>query len=439
MTSSASHRQQCAEIKTFGCRLNIWESEVIARHADDAGMDNVIVVNTCAVTAAAEKQARQAIRKSRRDHPEKQIIVTGCAAQINPDHWSSMDEVDAVIGNHEKLDPLTWRRLAGANDGLPSIMGDIMSVQDTAPHLLDGFDGHTRAFLQIQQGCDHRCTFCVIPYGRGRSRSVPINTIIDQVKRLANNGIGEVVLTGVDVTSWGSDLGGSDLNGQPTLGMLLRRLLRSVPDLPRLRMSSIDPAEIDDDMMAAYSEDYRLMPHLHLSAQHGSDLMLKRMKRRHYRADLMDRVAAIRAVRPDIVFGADMIAGFPTETDQDHDLNLSLIAEAGLTWLHIFPYSPRPGTPAAKMPQHDQSLIKARSAELRAAATTAERRFLETLIGRDDDVLMETGGIGHTRQFAKAKIVTSSDADVQVDVQAGQIYPVRVKKVSDTLVEVELR
>ncbi len=417
-----------ADIKTFGCRLNIWESEVMARHAADAGFGDAVVINTCAVTAEAEKQARQAIRKSRRDHPDKNIIVTGCAAQINPDHWAQMDEVDAVIGNHEKLEPTIWRRLAGANDDLPSIVGDIMTVQDVAPHLLEGFDGHTRAFLQIQQGCDHRCTFCIIPYGRGQSRSVPIKTIINQVQTLADNGIGEVVLTGVDVTSWGSDL-----DGAPRLGMLLRRLLRAVPNLPRLRMSSIDPAEIDDDMMAAIEEDHRLMPHLHLSAQHGSDMMLKRMKRRHLRDDLLRRVAAIRAIRPDVVFGADMIAGFPTETEEDHAQNITLIEEAGLTWLHIFPYSPRPGTPAALMPQHDPRLIKARAAALRAAGAKAEQAFLKTLIGQHDDVLMETGGIGHTRQFAKAKINTP------IALQAGQIYPVHIRSVSDACLEVELR
>lgn len=422
-----------AQIKTFGCRLNIWESEVITRHVDDAGLDDVVIVNTCAVTAEAEKQARQAIRKSRRDHPEKQIIVTGCAAQINPDDWSSLPEVDAVIGNHDKLDPVTWRRLAGANDDLPSIIGDIMTVRDVAPHLLEGFDGHTRAFLQIQQGCDHRCTFCIIPYGRGQSRSVPIQTIIDQVKGLVDNGIAEVVLTGVDVTSWGSDL-----DGQPTLGMLVRRLLRSVPDLPRLRMSSIDPAEIDEEMMAAIAEDTRLMPHLHLSAQHGSDLMLKRMKRRHLRDDLLGRVADLRQIRPDITFGADIIAGFPTETEDDHAQNLSLIDAAGLTWLHIFPYSPREGTPAAKMPQLDGGLIKSRAADLRAKASQAEQKFLLSLIGQDDEVLMETGGIGHTRQFAKARII-GAKMNSPIDVQAGQIYPVKVKSVSDNLVEVELR
>jgi threonylcarbamoyladenosine tRNA methylthiotransferase MtaB len=430
MTFSALEKPRIntSQIKTFGCRLNIWESEVISRHIDEAGMDDVIVINTCAVTAEAEKQARQAIRKSRRDHPEKQIIVTGCAAQINPEDWSSMGEVDAVIGNHEKLDLLTWRHLAGANDELPSIVGDIMAVRDVAPHLLEGFDGHTRAFLQIQQGCDHRCTFCIIPYGRGQSRSVPVNMVIDQVKSLVDHGVAEVVLTGVDVTSWGSDL-----DGQPTLGMLVRRLLRSVPSLSRLRMSSIDPAEIDDDMMTAYEEDHRLMPHLHLSAQHGSDMMLKRMKRRHLRDNLIRRIDDIKAIRPDVVFGADLIAGFPTETEDDHCKNLSLITEAGLTWLHIFPYSPREGTPAALMPQLDTVLIKTRAAEMREAAKLAESFFLKSLIGKDDDVLIETGGIGHTKQFAKAKIASS------IEVKAGQICPVKVTAVSDALVEVELR
>jgi threonylcarbamoyladenosine tRNA methylthiotransferase MtaB len=430
MTSSLldARRISNTQVKTFGCRLNIWESEVISRHVNEAGIDDVIVINTCAVTAEAEKQARQAIRKSRRDHPEKQIIVTGCAAQINPDKWSSMDEVDAVIGNHEKLDLLTWRRLAGANDGLPSIVGDIMTVRDVAPHLLEGFDNHTRAFLQVQQGCDHRCTFCIIPYGRGQNRSVPINTVVDQVKSLVDHGVAEVVLTGVDVNSWGNDL-----DGQPTLGMLIRRLLRSVPSLPRLRMSSIDPAGIDDDLMAALEEDQRLMPHLHLSAQHGSDMMLKRMKRRHLRADLMRRIDDIRAIRPDVVFGADLIAGFPTETEDDHRENMSLIPDAGLTWLHIFPYSPRKGTPAALMPQLATALIKTRAEEMREVARLAETSFLETLTGKDDDVLMETGGIGHTRQFARAKISSP------IEVEAGRIYPVKVTAASGTLVEVELR
>ncbi len=295
--------KQNAEVKTFGCRLNIWESEVMSRHLKAAGLDEAVVINTCAVTAEAEKQARQMIRKIRREDPDKRIVVTGCAAQINPQSWQDMAEVDAVIGNHDKLEEATWHRLAGSNDGhLPSLVSDIMAVEDVAPHLLEGFDGHTRAFLQIQQGCDHRCTFCIIPYGRGQNRSVPMATVINQVEALANQGIAEVVLTGVDVASWGSDL-----EGQPQLGQLIRRILKMVPNLRRLRMSSIDPAAIDDDFLIALEEDQRLMPHMHLSVQHGDDLILKRMKRRHSRQDVLDLVARVRAIRPETVFGADLI------------------------------------------------------------------------------------------------------------------------------------
>lgn len=414
-------------VQTFGCRLNIWESEVIKRHAEDAQLNQAVVINTCAVTAEAEKQARQAIRKTRREQPDARIIVTGCAAQIDPSSWQAMDEVDAVIGNHEKLEPATWRRLAGTNhDELPSQVGDIMTVKDVAPHLLEGFDGHTRAFLQIQQGCDHRCTFCIIPYGRGNSRSVPMQVVIDQVKRLADNGIAEVVLTGVDVTSWGEDL-----DGTPTLGQLVWRVLKSVPALQRLRMSSIDPAEIDQDMLAALGDDHRLMPHLHLSVQHGDDLILKRMKRRHLRDDVLRLTEAARKVRPDVVFGADMIAGFPTEDAAAHQASLDLIKDAGLTWLHIFPYSPRQGTPAAKMPQQEAGVIKARAAELRRAALQAEEVFLSTCIGTNDEVLLETGGVGHTRQFAKVKMDMPG-------LVAGQIYPVKITASSGSLLQAEL-
>ncbi|MCE2516897.1 MAG: tRNA (N(6)-L-threonylcarbamoyladenosine(37)-C(2))-methylthiotransferase MtaB [Alphaproteobacteria bacterium] len=423
MTTSFSK----SSVQTFGCRLNIWESEVIKRHMDDAALTNAVIINTCAVTAEAEKQARQAIRKTRRDNPDARIVVTGCAAQIAPDIWQNMAEVDAVIGNHDKLEPETWRRLAGVNhDELPSVVGDIMTVQEVAPHLLEGFDAHTRAFLQIQQGCDHRCTFCIIPYGRGNSRSVPMQVVIDQVKRLADNGVAEVVLTGVDVTSWGHDL-----EGTPRLGQLIRRLLRSVPALKRLRMSSIDPAEVDPDMLAALAEDDRLMPHLHLSVQHGDDLILKRMKRRHLRDDVLRVVDEVRATRPDVVFGADMIAGFPTEDEAAHQASLELITEAGLTWLHVFPYSPREGTPAEKMPQQDGGVIKSRAAELRQAAAKAEAGFLQTRIGTMDEVLVETGGIGHSRQFAKVKMDKPG-------LTAGEIYRVKVVGASDTLLDVEL-
>ena len=417
-------------VKTFGCRLNIWESEVMSRHLEAAALDDAVVINTCAVTAEAEKQARQMIRKIRREDPDKRIVVTGCAAQINPQSWQEMAEVDAVIGNHDKLEAATWHRLAGSNDGqLPSLVSDIMAVEDVAPHLLEGFDGHTRAFLQIQQGCDHRCTFCIIPYGRGQNRSVPMETVIKQVEALANQGLAEVVLTGVDVASWGGDL-----DGQPRLGQLVRRLLKTVPQLRRLRMSSIDPAAIDDDLLTALAEDKRLMPHLHLSVQHGDDLILKRMKRRHCRQDVLDLTDRVRALRPDVVFGADVIAGFPTEDDAAHDQTLDLIKAAGLTWLHVFPYSPREGTPAARMPQHDPAVIKARAAALRRAADDVETQFLKTRIGATEEMLLETGGVGHTAQFAKAKLRMAGD-DRFV---AGQIYPVRVLGIADNMLDVEL-
>lgn len=417
-----------ATIKTFGCRLNIWESEVMARHLEAAALKDAVVINTCAVTAEAEKQARQMIRKIRREDPDKRIVVTGCAAQIDPSAWQGMPEVDAVIGNHDKLDAATWARLAGNNDDQwPSLVSDIMAVEDVAPHLLEGFDGHTRAFLQIQQGCDHRCTFCIIPYGRGQNRSVPMEVIIRQVETLADHGVAEVVLTGVDVASWGGDL-----DGAPRLGQLVRRLLRQAPSLKRLRMSSIDPAAIDEDLLLALAEDQRLMPHLHLSVQHGDDLILKRMKRRHLRGDVLALVERVRDVRPETVFGADLIAGFPTEDDAAHHNSLKLIAEAGLTWLHVFPYSPRDGTPAARMPQHSASVIKSRAADLRQAAKDAEHAFLQTRLGQTEEVLLETGGVGHTAQFAKARLISEG-------AQAGQIYPVRVRGIVDNMLDVELR
>ncbi|MEK9861153.1 MAG: tRNA (N(6)-L-threonylcarbamoyladenosine(37)-C(2))-methylthiotransferase MtaB [Alphaproteobacteria bacterium] len=417
-----------ATIKTFGCRLNIWESEVMARHLEAAALKDAVVINTCAVTAEAEKQARQMIRKIRREDPDKRIVVTGCAAQIDPSAWQGMPEVDAVIGNHDKLDAATWARLAGNNDDQwPSLVSDIMAVEDVAPHLLEGFDGHTRAFLQIQQGCDHRCTFCIIPYGRGQNRSVPMEVIIRQVETLADHGVAEVVLTGVDVASWGGDL-----DGAPRLGQLVRRLLRQAPSLKRLRMSSIDPAAIDEDLLLALAEDQRLMPHLHLSVQHGDDLILKRMKRRHLRGDVLALVERVRDVRPETVFGADLIAGFPTEDDAAHHNSLKLIAEAGLTWLHVFPYSPRDSTPAARMPQHSASVIKSRAADLRQAAKDAENAFLQTRLGQTEEVLLETGGVGHTAQFAKARLISDG-------AQAGQIYPVRVRGIVDNMLDVELR
>tara|TARA_E500000178_G_scaffold327510_1_gene356623 strand:+ start:789 stop:2066 length:1278 start_codon:yes stop_codon:yes gene_type:complete len=406
-----------ATVQSFGCRLNIWESEVISRHGEEAGLADTIIINTCAVTAEAEKQARQAVRRQRRDHPDSRIVVTGCAAQIDPASWQAMAEVDAVIGNHEKLQPDTWQKLAARNtpDTMMAV-GDIMTVRDVAPHLLEGFDHHTRAFLQVQQGCDHRCTFCIIPYGRGNSRSVPAADIISQTRQLAEAGIAEVVLTGVDITSWGGDL-----NGTPKLGGLVRQLLDQVPQLQRLRLSSVDPAEADDDLLTALADDHRLMPHLHLSVQHGHDLILKRMKRRHSATDVLDLVREVRRIRPDTVFGADLIAGFPTEDDAAHEATLNLIDDAQLTWLHVFPYSPRQGTPAARMPQVDGTLIRQRAASLRERAARHQQAFLDSRIGHDDEVLMETGGIGHSRQFARVRIESPHS-----QAPAGTVCPVRI-------------
>ena len=330
------------EIVTFGCRLNAVESEVMRGHARAAGLDDVVVVNTCAVTSEAERQARQAIRRLRRERPGATLIVTGCAAQIDPDRFAAMPEVDRVVGNDEKMKAETFATL----DGPRVRVNDIMAVRETAPHLVEAFEGRARAFVQVQQGCDHRCTFCIIPYGRGNSRSVPIGEVVRQVRTLVEAGYREVVLTGVDVTSYGPDLPGA-----PRLGQMVRRLLAQVPDLPRLRLSSLDPVEIDDDLWRLIAEEPRLMPHLHLSVQAGNDLILKRMKRRHLRADAIDVCRRARDLRPEIAFGADLIAGFPTEDEAMFADTLNLVGEAGLTYLHVFPYSPRPGTPAAKMPQ----------------------------------------------------------------------------------------
>ncbi|MBX6742235.1 MAG: tRNA (N(6)-L-threonylcarbamoyladenosine(37)-C(2))-methylthiotransferase MtaB, partial [Acetobacteraceae bacterium] len=329
------------DVLTFGCRLNTYESEAMRDLATKAGHAGTIVVNTCAVTAEAERQARQAIRSAHRKNPEARILVTGCAAQINPERWAALPGVARVIGNAEKLKPEAW-----ALDAPPAPVTDIMAATETAAHLVTDFAGRARAFVQVQQGCDHRCTFCVIPYGRGPSRSVPVGAVVEQVRILVERGYREVVLTGVDITSYGPDL-----PGQPTLGQMVRRLLALVPELPRLRLSSLDPVEMDEDLWRLIAEEPRLMPHLHLSLQHGADLILKRMKRRHLRADALAVARRARSLRPDIVFGADLIAGFPTETEDQFRQMLELVAEMELTFLHVFPYSERPGTPAARMPQ----------------------------------------------------------------------------------------
>ncbi|MGA0309844.1 MAG: tRNA (N(6)-L-threonylcarbamoyladenosine(37)-C(2))-methylthiotransferase MtaB [Candidatus Puniceispirillaceae bacterium] len=391
-------KRNTPNVQTFGCRLNIWESEVIRDQAGAAGLFDAIIFNTCAVTAEAEKQARQAIRKARRDHPDAKIIVTGCAAQIAPETWAAMPEVTQVVGNHDKLQAASWAKLA-SNEAPSLLVSDVMEVRETAAHMVDSFHEHTRAFLQVQQGCDHRCTFCIIPYGRGNNRSAPADDLIDAARRLVANGCKELVLTGVDITSWGSDL-----TGRPRLGHLVRRLLAEVKDLPRLRLSSIDPAEPDAELMDVLADDHRLLPHLHLSAQHGDDLILKRMKRRHLGRDILRFCDEARRRRPDVVFGADVIAGFPTETDQAHAASLAMIAAADITHLHVFPYSPRPGTPAADMPQLAPLMIKERASELRQLGAARLGAFLDAAIGQQDELLVEAGNRGHGRNFAKIRL-----------------------------------
>ena len=385
-----------------GCRLNAYETKAMEELALAAGLKDAVVINTCAVTAEAVRKARQDIRKLRRTHPEAQLIVTGCAAQTDPESFAAMDEVDVVIGNTEKMQSATWAALAGAYDTEPVQVDDIMSVTETAGHLIDGFGTRSRAYVQVQNGCDHRCTFCIIPYGRGNSRSVPAGVVVDQIKRLVDRSFNEVVLTGVDLTSWGADLPGA-----PRLGDLVLRILKLVPDLPRLRISSIDSIEVDDALLQAIGTEPRLMPHLHLSLQHGDDLILKRMKRRHLRDDAIRFVEEARHLRPDMTFGADIIAGFPTETEAHFENSLRLVTECHLTWLHVFPYSPRPNTPAARMPQLDGPTIKARAARLRAAGEKQIARHLAAQVGQTHNVLMETPMMGRTEQFAEVMFDTA--------------------------------
>ncbi len=387
---------------TLGCRLNSYETEAMKDLAAQAGMEGAVVVNTCAVTAEAVRKARQEIRKLRRDNPEAQIIVTGCAAQTEPETFAAMTEVDRVIGNTEKMQANTWSRLA-AESG-PDFIGetervavdDIMSVTETAGHLIDGFGTRSRAYVQVQNGCDHRCTFCIIPYGRGNSRSVPAGVVVDQIKRLVDKGFNEVVLTGVDLTSWGGDLPAA-----PKLGDLVMRILKLVPDLPRLRISSIDSIEVDENLMQAIATEPRLMPHLHLSLQHGDDMILKRMKRRHLRDDAIRFAKEAIRLRPDMTFGADIIAGFPTETEAMFENSLRLVEDCELTWLHVFPYSPRQGTPAARMPAVDGRAIKERAARLRAAGDARVARHLADQIGKSHQILMENPHMGRTEQFTE--------------------------------------
>jgi threonylcarbamoyladenosine tRNA methylthiotransferase MtaB len=406
------------DVVTFGCRLNAYESEVIRRKAGSAGLADAVVINTCAVTAEAVRQARQAIRKVRRERPGARIVVTGCAAQTEPATFAAMAEVDRVLGNEEKLSSAAWSD-TGVSFGRPTfgvaaeekvVVNDIMAVRETALHLIDGLEGRARAFVQVQNGCDHRCTFCIIPYGRGNSRSVPMGEVVAQVRALVERGYREVVLTGVDITSYGANLPGA-----PKLGTLVKQILRHVPDLPRLRLSSIDSVEADCDLLDALADDPRLMPHLHLSLQAGDDLILKRMKRRHARHDAIAFCDQVRRLRPDIVFGGDIIAGFPTETEEMFARSLDLVEECGLTHLHVFPFSPRPGTPAACMPQVARAAIKERARRLRQKGEATLQRHLDGEVGGLRRVLTESRDTARTEQFTQVRLATPIEPGVILD------------------------
>ncbi|MPZ38180.1 MAG: tRNA (N(6)-L-threonylcarbamoyladenosine(37)-C(2))-methylthiotransferase MtaB [Rhizobiales bacterium] len=406
------------DVVTFGCRLNAYESEVIRRNADAAGIDQTVIVNTCAVTAEAVRQAKQAIRKIARERPAARIVVTGCAAQIEPDAFVDLPNVGRVIGNEEKVDAAFWRATRDMLDASDFGTGreekiavnDIMSVTETAAHLVDGLEGRARAFVQVQNGCDHRCTFCIIPYGRGNSRSVPMGEVVAQVRRLCERGFREIVLTGVDLTSYGANLPGA-----PKLGALVKQILKHVPELARLRLSSLDSVEADFDLIDAFASESRLMPHLHLSLQAGDDMILKRMKRRHLRADAIAFCDALRRLRPDVAFGADIIAGFPTETEMMFRRSLDLVDECALTHLHVFPFSSRPGTPAAKMPQVARTVVKERASRLRDKGAAALVRHLDGELGRRRCVLMESDSTGRTEQFTPVHVAA---------VQAGAVVDV---------------
>src|SRR6516165_2431659 len=395
------------EVITFGCRLNAFESEIIRREAEAAGLSQTIIINSCAVTNEAVAQARQSIRKLKRERPDARIVVTGCAAQTQAGMFADMSEVDRVIGNDDKMRGAAWRATRAFLDvdgGEKIAVSDIMAVKEMAPHLVDGFaSGLPRVFVQVQNGCDHRCTFCIIPFGRGNSRSVPMGAVVEDVRRLVANGYCEVVLTGVDITSYGADLPGA-----PKLGALVKQILKHVPELRRLRLSSIDSVEADRELLAAIAGEPRLMPHLHLSLQSGDDLILKRMKRRHERAQAIALCRALRQLRPDIVFGADLIAGFPTESEDMFQRSLDLVEECGLTYLHVFPFSPRPGTPAARMPQVAASIVRERARRLREEGSVALRRHLERELGARRHVLVESDCTGRTEQFTTVKLRRAS-------------------------------
>ncbi len=408
---------------TFGCRLNAYETEAMKDMTSAAGLQGAVIVNTCAVTAEAVRQSKQRIRKLRREHPEAQLIVTGCAAQTEPDTYAAMSEVDRVLGNTEKMQMGTWAVLAKGPDFIGEtekvLVDDIMSVEKTASHLIDGFGTRSRAYVQVQNGCDHRCTFCIIPFGRGNSRSVPAGVVVDQIKRLVAAGYNEVVLTGVDITSWGADL-----PSEPKLGDLVQRILKLIPDLPRLRISSIDSVEADPALIEAIAGENRLMPHLHLSLQAGDNMILKRMKRRHLRDDAIRFCEDMRRARPDIIYGADIIAGFPTETEEMFDNSLKLVGECDLTWLHVFPFSPRQGTPAARMPLLDRGVIKERAARLRATGEIQVLKHLKAQVGASHSVLMESPRMGRTEGF--------TEVSFEQDQRVGQIVSTRISGHSST-------
>ena len=404
---------------TLGCRLNTYETEAMRELAKNENIENIAVVNTCAVTAEAVRKSKQEIRKIHRENPTTKIIVTGCAAQVEPETFAKMSEVSNVFGNIEKMKTSTWKELSkelnfiGKTERIQ--VDDIMSAKETAGHLIDGFGTRSRAYVQVQNGCDHRCTFCIIPYGRGNSRSVAAGIIIEQIKRLVGNGFKEIVLTGVDLTSWGSDL-----PSKPKLGDLVLKILKLVPDLARLRISSIDSIEVDENLMEAIANEARLMPHFHLSLQSGDNMILKRMKRRHLRDDAILFCETVRKIRPEITFGADIIAGFPTETDDMFENSMQLVNECDLTWLHIFPYSPRQGTPASRMPQVNGIKIKERAKLLRSLGATQVSKYLNSQVGKYHNILMESESMGRTEQFA--------EVDFQNPQQPGEITFTKIEK-----------
>ena len=421
MKITSKNKNSLPDIKTFGCRLNIWESQVISDLASKNGQSDLIIFNTCAVTSEAERQARQAIRSSKRSRPDAQILVTGCAAQVDPQKWNSMPEVDFVIGNKEKLDEDFWKRFVpkdSFHQNQNVFVQDIMEVKSTSGHLVESFNKHTRGFVQVQNGCDHRCTFCIIPFGRGPSRSVSTQDVINSINSLLKNGVKEIVLTGVDLTSWGIDI-----FGKPSLGLLVKKILKNIPNLHRLRLSSIDPAEVDFDLMDAFEHEERLMPHIHLSIQHGDDIILKRMKRRHLYRDVINFVKEAKRRRNDIVFGGDFIAGFPTEDEKAHQKSMQLITEANITYIHVFPYSNRKNTPASNMPQVQKKIIQKRAKELRDLAEKQHNKFLVSQIGTTQKVLVENNSVGHSTNFSKIKLKENVESSTIISTKILEINP----------------